>query len=109
MLKAAASREMSPGRPIAFNPSICGANVHIVDSVSVASEGLKCITHLLVELPTSNEVFNSRGTQTITPVNLLGRSFVIASLEHLCDNAVHSCNLLRRIDEPFFAAAVRRS
>jgi hypothetical protein len=43
-----------------------------------------------MELPASTELFNSLETQTITPVNVLGRRFVIASFEHLCDNAVHS-------------------
>ena len=62
-----------------------------------------------MELPTSTELFNSRETQAITPVNVLGRRFVIASFEHLCDNAAHSCNLLRRMDEPFFTAADWRS
>jgi hypothetical protein len=42
-----------------------------------------------MELPTSTELFNSRETQTIMPANMLGRRFVIASCEHLCDNAVH--------------------
>lgn len=37
------------------------------------------------------------------------RRYVIACCGHLCDNAVHSCKVLRRTDEPFFTSADWRS